>query len=157
MTERLELRAIKDLNHRDEKYRARVHQLCSTVVYCTDDLKVPIPSRRSMNVPFDPDCDDHWIIRPDLSNLWYDRACYDLDPHTDDFLRDEKWTVMDSNYSTSDWSLSVTHWPYDKRRFRSICSLSCSVRPSLSIDRWRNRVDEDCFIITRIPFLFRFA
>ena len=108
-----------------------------------------------MHVPFDPDCDDHWVIRPDLGFLWYDRACFDLDPFVDDILRDDKWTNMDNNYSkiASKWELAMTYWPQDKRRARGITGLSQSIRPSLDVDRWRSQVDEDCFLITQIPFI----
>ena len=147
----------EDPAHRDEKYRARILKLCATTTYDTCDLKVPIPSRRNMNVPFNPDRDDHWVIRPDLGNLWYARICFDLDPFAEDFdydkfLRDEKWTVMDNEYGNSKWRLSVTHRPYDKRKALAISGLSRGVGPKLDVTRWRNRVDEDCFIFPRIPF-----
>ena len=81
-----------------------------------------MPAKLSMHVPFNPDNDDHWLERPDLGSLWYDREAH-------------------GDYNT--WSVTITHWPYDKRRFRAICALSHAVRPSHDVNRWRNRVDED--------------
>ena len=146
------------MDHRDEKYRARVQQLSTTLVYCTFDLKVPSPSRRNMHVAFDPDLDDHWVVRPDLASLWYDRVCHDLDPQAEDLdpHRDERWTKMDNVYPLSKWTRSLTHRPYEKRRQYGICGLSYAIRPFISVDRWRSRVDEDCFIITRVPFTLKF-
>ena len=123
MKELNNLRAIKDLYHRDEKYKDRLKSLCTTVVFDSDDLTVPIPRRLNMRERFNPDNEDHWIVRNDLASLWYDRACHD---------------------DNATWHVIVTHRPYEKRRARTICFLSNSVRPSHNVDRWRDRVDEDC-------------
>ena len=118
------MRSLKNLDHRDEKYRSRVLELSTTVKYDVHDLSVCYPSKRNMHVRFDPDNDDHWTYWPDLGTLWYD---YEI--HRDEKTKD-KWTVC------------IVHRPYDKRRSNAISSLSYALRPCIDMTRWRSQVNE---------------
>ena len=121
-SEHLELRRLKNKDHRDEKYTARVLELSTKVVYDVYDLTTCYPSKRNKYVQFDPDNEDHWTIWSDMGNLWYDHSI-----HRDD---------------NTAWTVSITHRPYDKRRSGTICGLSYARRPVIDMTRWRLRVDE---------------
>ena len=127
------MRGLKNPDHRDEKYDARVLELSSKVNYDASDLTVVYPSKRSMHDRFDPDNDDHWTEWPDLGSLWYDHST-----HRD---ANEKWTV------------SFVHRPYDKRRSSTISGLTYARRPRIDMKRWRSQVDE--VRVYTLSFTFR--